>query len=152
MKIKRREHSAVKANTQPVMAADDDETLDNEFDVADDTEGINDTLDDVADTIDDMQDDLEDVDEDDPDIPIENNISNHYIAECDGCQGIFISAVVESGQEIDHISGVCPLCGKKTDQYLKWVIRDIEDAEDETIDDMLSETFETSETEEGEEV
>ena len=51
--------------------------------------------------------------EDDPSIEMENNIENHYIAECESCGGIFISAILESDQEIDHVTGVCPLCEKK---------------------------------------
>ena len=114
----------------PVMAADDDENLDDFVQDSDDT--ISDTLDDVADTVEDMQDSIEDVEEDDVSIEIDNNIANHYIAECDRCNGIFISAVIESDQEIDHVSGICPLCGKDSDQHLKWIIRDL-DAEDEGI-------------------
>ena len=91
----------------------------------DDSKGFEDTLDDVADTVDDIQDQLDDVEEEDVDIEMDNNITNHYVAECDRCHGVFISVVVESDQEIDKISGVCPLCDKETDQYLKWIIRDV---------------------------
>lgn len=65
----------------------------------------------------------DDVEEDDVDIEIENNIDNHFIAECDSCHGIFISALVETDQEVEMISGTCPICGKDTDQYLKWIIK-----------------------------
>lgn len=83
------------------------------------------TFEDLSDTIDDMQEQLEEVDEDEIDIELDNNISNHFIAECDRCQGVFISALRESDQEIEKISGVCPLCQKRTDQYLKWIIKDV---------------------------
>ena len=101
--------------------------------VVDDTDTFADTIDDIADTVDDMQDTLDeemyDEDEDGIGIEMDNNISGHYIAECDRCKGIFISAVIESDQEIDKISGVCPLCDKDTEQHLKWVIKDIDEKE-----------------------
>ena len=125
MNIKRRE-AVTAAETSPILGADDDEFVD----PIDDTDGLDDVLDDVADAVDDMQDQIDEIDEDDPSIDIENNIDNHYIAECDGCQGVFISAVIESDQDVDHISGVCPLCGKKTDQYLKWVIKPARNADE----------------------
>lgn len=84
-----------------------------------------DTFDDLADTVDDMQDQIEEVDEDDIDIELDNNISDHFIAECDRCQGVFISALRQSDQEVEKISGICPLCQKRTDQYLKWIIKDV---------------------------
>ncbi len=119
-----------KVNPKRIVAADED-TFDrvDDFDVddAEDADGLMDAIDDVADNVDDLQDTLDDVDEDEVDIAINNNIANHYIAECEGCQGVFISAVVESDQEIDHVSGICPICGKETDQYLKWIIRDTEE-------------------------
>lgn len=115
-----------------IVAADED-TFDREDDLdldnAEDTDGLMDAIDDVADNVDDLQDTIDDVDEDSVDIAVNNNIANHFIAECEGCNGVFISAVVDSDQEIDHVSGVCPICGKETDQYLKWVIRDVGDEE-----------------------
>lgn len=132
MQIKKRNHSSVTASKRmPVLAADDDMMVDD----YDDTEGLNDAIDDVADTLDDMQEDIDDIDEDTASIEIENNIANHFIAECDGCQGIFISAVIQSDQEIDHISGICPICGKKTDQYLKWVIKDVDESDEVEIEE-----------------
>jgi len=74
--------------------------------------------------IEDIQDSVDDIEEDDINIEIDNNITGHYIAECEGCHGVFISATVESEQEVTKVTGVCPLCQKETDQYLKWVIRD----------------------------
>lgn len=105
--------TALKASTY-IKAAEED----------DGTDGILDAIDDVADNIEDIQDTVDDVKEDDIDIQLNNNIADHYLAECDRCGGVFISAVVESDQDIDHVSGVCPICGEETDQYLKWIIRD----------------------------
>lgn len=65
-----------------------------------------------------------DIQEDEPDILIDNNISNHLIAECDNCKGIFISAMLDSDQLVQGINGICPLCNKDTSQTLKWVIKD----------------------------
>lgn len=119
--------STVKVNDKRnIFAADEDD--DDMFspdvdDVVDDTD-FNDTLDDVADTVSDIQDVVEEVQEDDVDIEVDNNITNHYIAECDNCHGVFISAMIKSDQVVEKISGVCPLCEKESDQYLKWVIED----------------------------
>lgn len=118
MKISRGKHP-IKASAQPVMAAGfglDEEVTE---------EAISDTIDDVSDSVDDLQEVVDDVEEDDVDIEADNNIADHYIAECDSCQGTFISALIESDQEVEKISGVCPLCGKDTDQYLKWIIRSV---------------------------
>ena len=95
--------------------------------IADDT--VQDTLDDMADSIEDIQDTVDEVTEDDVAIEIDNNIENHYIAECDSCKGIFISAVVQSDQEVNFITGICPLCDKETEQFLKWVIKSVDDDE-----------------------
>lgn len=65
------------------------------------------------------------IEEDDIGIENENNISGHYIAECDVCKGIFISAIVESDQVVESINGVCPICNKKSEQFLKWVVKDV---------------------------
>lgn len=92
---------------------------------ADDDIEFQETFDDLADTVNDMQEHIEAVDEDDVDIEIDNNITNHYIAECDKCQGVFISALKESDQEVEKISGICPLCQKRTDQYFRWIIKDM---------------------------
>lgn len=115
---------------QPVMAADFDNLDDKSVESADfEVEGdetFDDNLDDMADTIEDMQDTLDEVQEDDVDIEIDNNIDGHLIAECDKCHGIFISAMIESDQEVEKISGICPLCEKESDQYIKWVVKAIE--------------------------
>lgn len=128
MKITKR---SIVAASKYIKAADEDEE-DFAADMnLDDADGVMDALDDVADDVEQIQDGIDDMEEDSVDIALNNNISNHFIAECEKCQGVFISAVVESDQEIDHVSGICPICGKETDQYLKWVIRDINSDEDE---------------------
>jgi len=66
----------------------------------------------------------EDGEQDGTTIEVENNITNHLIAECENCHGIFISAMIASDQDVESISGVCPLCNKDTEQVLKWVVKD----------------------------
>lgn len=134
-------HKAINASTrskQRIFAADEDEDFgDADFgegdfgnedfgdeDFGDDS--MQDTLEDMADNIEDMQEDIDDIQEDDVTIDMDNNISDHYIAECDACHGIFISAMLESDQDVEKITGICPLCEKESDQYLKWVIKDVE--------------------------
>ena len=90
----------------------------------DDYDTISDDVEELQDKMDDLQDQVEEIDMDDPNLDIENNISDHYIAECDSCHGIFISSVMQSDQDIDSISGICPICQKETTQYLNWVIKD----------------------------
>lgn len=117
-----------------ITAADDDFDTFGEEDGGDedlaeeeDDGSISDSIDDMADQVGDLQDQIDDVDMDEPSIDIDNNIEGHMIAECDACHGIFISAVIRSDQEIEKISGECPLCGKHSDQYLKWYIKSIEE-------------------------
>lgn len=128
MVVKKKKRTVVSAskNVRPAMkryikAAEDD--FADDFDDIDDADGIMDAIDNVADNVEELQDTIDDVKEDEVEIAINNNIADHFIAECDRCNGIFISAVVDSDQVIDHVSGVCPLCGKETDQYLKWIIK-----------------------------
>ena len=99
-----------------IVAADEDfqEMDDTEFsdedipvDAFDDQDGFDDQLDEMADSIEDMQDTLDEVTEDDVDIEIDNNLEGHLIAECDKCHGIFISAMVESDQDVEKITGIC---------------------------------------------
>ena len=99
-------------NRKPIMAAEVD---------ADD---IRDTIDDLADSVGEVQDVVEEVSEDDVDIELDNNIANHFIAECDRCHGVFISAMVETDQDVKSVTGICPLCDKETEQILKWVIKE----------------------------
>lgn len=116
-----------------VTAADDDEDTEepavddfsgfDEFDEFGDPADIADSVDDLADSVDELQDRIDETDPDEVNIDIDNNIDEHYIAECERCHGVFISAVVESDQMVDSISGICPLCEKETTQYLKWVIK-----------------------------
>lgn len=110
-----------------IVAADEDfdELTDDEEPVVDDGEGFTDSIDDLSDQVDDIQDQVDDIQEDGVTIDTDNNISNHYIAECDNCHGIFISAVIESDQKVDKITGVCPLCEKESEQYLRWVVKDV---------------------------
>lgn len=123
--------AASKLGRRPIMAADDEDPSFDEFEDEDfgrdfDDDNFQDTLDEMADNIEDMQDDLDEVQEDDVDIEVENNIEGHYIAECDRCHGIFISAMVQSDQDVEKMSGVCPLCQKESDQYFRWVVQAIE--------------------------
>lgn len=113
-------------NKTRVMAAGEDDMFDESYvdDYDSPEEDLVDTLDDVADTVEDIQDTVDEVEEDDINIETDNNISGHYIAECDGCHGVFISATMESDQIVEKVTGICPLCQKETEQYLKWVIRD----------------------------
>lgn len=66
----------------------------------------------------------EDGQQDGSTIEVDNNIVNHLIAECQNCHGIFISAMLASDQIIESINGVCPLCSKDTEQFLKWIVKD----------------------------
>lgn len=114
---------------QRVVAADEDEnldTLDYEGDIDNVDDGFQDTVDDVADAVEDIQDTLDDDQEDAVNIEIENNIEDHYIAECEKCHGIFISATIESDQDVQKVTGECPLCGEESDQYLKWVVKKVD--------------------------
>lgn len=114
---------STQTSTKYVKAAEEDfDDMDME-DFADDDDSVMDAIDDVASNVEDLQDTLDDIQEDEVEIAINNNIADHFIAECDRCNGVFISAVVDSDQTIDHVTGICPLCGRETDQYLKWVIR-----------------------------
>jgi hypothetical protein len=89
-----------------------------------DAEDIRETIDDLADSVGDVQDVVEEVSEDDVAIEVDNNIANHFIAECDSCHGIFISAMVETDQDVKSVTGICPLCDKETEQVLKWIIKE----------------------------
>ena len=129
MVIKKNNKTAIKSSTlvsKKYIKAADDEELEEDFDIDDydaDTDGLMDAIDDVADNVEDLQDSLDDIKEDEVEIAINNNIADHFIAECERCNGIFISAVVDSDQVIDHVTGTCPLCGRETEQYLKWIIK-----------------------------
>lgn len=118
----------IKSSTA-IMAADDDEEFfadESEGVLYEDDETIGDDIDALSDQVEDLQDSVDDVQEDDVDIELENNIGDHYIAECEGCHGIFISAMIESDQVVEKITGTCPLCEKETDQYLRWVVKAVE--------------------------
>ena len=104
-------------STRKITAADEDEFLDDSFEEPVDDTSFEDENDMSSD----------DIHEDDPTIKIDNNISGHYIAECERCRGVFISAVTESDQEVESISGICPLCDHETTQWLNWVVVDIKE-------------------------
>ena len=95
-----------------IYAAEGDFNDENNFDLEDvdsPEEGIADTIDDASEP-------------DDVNIDTYNNIAGHYIAECEKCHQIFISAVVESDQQVSSIQGICPFCNEDTTQDLKWVV------------------------------
>lgn len=111
------------------MAADDVD-LEEEIDVrrrnpASDTE-IDTSVEHISDDYEDQKDDIEDIEEDDVDIEVDNNIADHYIAECDRCKGVFITPIEKTDHSIEKIDGQCPLCEHDTTQYLKWVIESVE--------------------------
>lgn len=110
---------------QSVTAADDEIDIEDEFDSDVEDSDFSSDIDDLSDQVDDIQENLDDIVEDNPSIEIDNNISNHYIAECEECHSIFISALVESDQKVDRISGTCPLCEKDCDSVIKWVVKDV---------------------------
>lgn len=109
-------------STKRIYGASDDF----ESDDFESTDSIVDQIDEVSDQLDEMQEDIDDIQQEDPNIMVENNIDNHYIAECDACHGIFISSMIASDQEVDKITGICPLCEKETDQYLNWVVKAVD--------------------------
>lgn len=121
--------------------------------VADEEIQIADTLDDIADSVNDMQDSVEDITEDDPDIEVENDITNHYICQCDVCNGIFVSALMETDQEVDSVSGICPNCGKESEQFIKWIVRELDyvpsvapnQVSDEELEEKEEEAFKPEE-------
>lgn len=71
----------------------------------------------------------EDGEQDGSEIEVDNNIANHLIAECQNCHGIFISAMIASDQAVESINGVCPLCNKNTEQFLKWIVKEYPEEE-----------------------
>ena len=124
--IIRRNKDSIRASQDVILAADEDEDEGmNDFSF-DDEDDMDDTLEGIADDIEDMQDDLDEIQEDDVSIEIDNNIEGHYIAECDKCKGIFISAMTETDQVVESIKGTCPLCDKESEQFIKWVIKKVE--------------------------
>ena len=92
-----------------------------------DYDGISDNLDELSDSVQELQDSIDDINPDPVDIEIYNNISDHYIAECDLCQGVFITSLMESDARIDSIHGICPICNQESEQFIKWVIKSVEE-------------------------
>lgn len=120
-----------KITASKIVAAEEDDIMVSGLGEIDDVDdSFSEQLDDVADTVEDIQDTVSDDDhqEDSIDIEVENNISGHYIAECDKCKNIFLSATVLSDQEIECVTGICPVCREESDQYLKWVAVTVEEA------------------------
>lgn len=113
------------ATAKPVLAASD------EFVSVQDVDDMSNALDEASDRIDDLQEAVSDVDEypHDSVFEMENNIENHYIAECDHCHEVFISAVVESDSPVSSVEGECPCCHEETKQTLKWIVRSINSEE-----------------------
>lgn len=120
-----------KVTASRIVAADEDEMVMGPSlnDIEDLDDSFSEQLDDVADTVEDIQDTVTDDDhqEDSIDIDVENNIAGHYIAECDKCKNVFISATVLSDQIVESVTGVCPICKEESEQYLKWVIKPVEE-------------------------
>lgn len=115
--------AATDESLTPITAADEDEVF--AFDEDLDDEGA------VEEEVNEEAEELEGEEmpedpEDNPNIETDNNIAGHYIAECNRCQGIFISALTESDQKVEFLSGICPLCEKESDQYIKWIIKPVE--------------------------
>lgn len=112
-----------------IVAADEDNLMldDEAVDILDNEEfdDSGDAISELADAVDDLQDSVDEIDQDDEGIEVENNIEDHYIAECDRCKGIFISAIKESEEPMEYVHGTCPLCQEETDQELKWIIRSV---------------------------
>lgn len=121
--------SAILSSLQtPIMAADDDEVPNDAFDFDDFDEDVGEEeISPEGEEFIELEEgeEIEDP-ETEPNIETDNNIAGHYIVECDRCHGVFISALVESDQVVDHISGICPLCEKESDQYIKWVVKPVE--------------------------
>ena len=116
MKIKKN-GKVVKASSRIFAAAGDEE-------FAETTDNFNDTNYELCNTKENNIDE-DDIEEDSIEIELDNNIADHYIAECDICSGIFISELTETNQEAENITGICPICGKESEQYLKWIVKEV---------------------------
>lgn len=118
-----------------IVAADeeqfDDMDLDEEVDAAKDDVDALTTLDELSDNLSELKDSLKEFEEDEVDIEMLNNITDHYIAECERCHNVFITAIEESSEEINDISGVCPVCDEESVQKLKWIIRNAKETFEE---------------------
>lgn len=89
-----------------------------------DPDTLIDSINNIQKAIEDVREQIEDVEQDDIDIAMNNNITDHYIAECDRCKGVFISAVSATDTPVESVTGQCPLCKKETTQYLNWIIKE----------------------------
>lgn len=122
-------------DAHPITAAEDDEA---DYDLpAEDDVNLSDAQSDDARVDIDVHDYVNDAESEEPEveeleedlegsIEVDNNINNHYIAECDRCHGVFISSVEVSDQDIESIEGICPLCNRDSTQQLKWKIEEVE--------------------------
>lgn len=116
-----------RSSIRPIRAAEEDINWD-DYVVEDEPEdAMSESEEEQEDETDEEIVDSDEVTEDDVAIEPENNIAGHYIAECDRCHGIFISAVIQSDEKVSSITGVCPLCEKESEQFLRWVISEVED-------------------------
>lgn len=132
MLIRKSKITASEDKKSRIYAADEEPTFDfGDFGGTDDEDEDEDDAGD--DNVDTESEDIEDeeveqveVEEDEENIEVENNIANHYIAECDKCHGIFISAVEKSEMQVESIVGICPICDKESEQFLKWIIEEVD--------------------------
>lgn len=110
------------ACAKPVNAATD---ASDRFDYLEDASNVSDAVDKASDAVEDMEEAVSNLSDtpEDTILNIENNIENHYIAECKRCHEVFISAVVESESDVDAVNGECPCCHEETEQELKWIVR-----------------------------
>ena len=108
-----------------VYSAEDYDLDDYELDDYMDSTDVSEEINKLQDSVENLQDSVDQIEEDEVDIDIDNNIADHLVAECEKCKGVFISAMIESDQQISKISGICPLCNEETDQYTKWVIKEV---------------------------
>lgn len=111
-----------------ITAAEDDEF---DFDKDMDSDSLTDNISDITDTVNDIQDAIEDDNPKETILDIHNNIENHYIAECERCHEIFISAMTESDTPVESIKGECPVCHEQTTQDIKWIVRSIDNRDSE---------------------
>ena len=126
---------AIESGKTRITAADEDVAFDFEEDEFDRRDPFVDEDDSFADeniNEEEFDEELEEFEdpEEEAHIEVDNNIAGHYIAECSRCHGIFISALVESDQQVELLSGICPLCEKESDQYIKWIVKPVEFGEE----------------------
>ena len=62
-------------------------------------------------------------------IEVDNNIDNHYVAECEVCKKPIITAVIKSDSVVQSIQGICPVCNNESTLYLRWLLSPVEDTQ-----------------------